>query len=205
MVGADPGDVYIVSVAGTQNLGSGSLTFQVGDWVIYDQAFVWQRVANSTAVSSVNGATGAVTVNAINQLTGDVTAGPASGSESKAATIAAGAITDSKVSASAAIAVSKLAAGSNGQVLQVVAGVPTWGAAPASVESYKTTWTGGGIATSYTVTHNLGTTDVLVQIFDTTTTGAVYPDEIGRLNGNQIQIDSSVPPENDWRILILKI
>src|ERR1035437_2194925 len=38
-------------------------------------------------VVSVNGASGAVTVNAINQLTSDVTAGPASGSQSVAATV----------------------------------------------------------------------------------------------------------------------
>lgn len=205
MIGADPGDIYIVSVAGTQNLGSGSITFQLDDWVIYSQSNVWQKVSNNNAVASVNGATGAVTVNAINELTGDVTAGPASGSQSASATIASGAITDSKVSATAAIAVSKLATGTDGQVLQVVAGVPTWGAAPASVESYKTTWTGGGIATSFTVTHNLGTKDVLVQVFDVLTMGQVFPDDIGRLTDDEIQIDSSVPPENDWRILVLKI
>lgn len=39
-------------------------------------------------VSSVNGATGATTVNAINALTGDITAGPATQSQSEAATVA---------------------------------------------------------------------------------------------------------------------
>lgn len=90
------GQFYITNVAGTQNLGSGSQTFAVGDWVMYDGS-IWERVINSNAVASVNGSTGAVTVNAINQLTGDVTAGPASGSQSKAATIAAGAVTASKL------------------------------------------------------------------------------------------------------------
>lgn len=86
----DIGDVYRVNVAGTQNLGSGSQTFVVGDWVIYDAGGIWRLAhAGADAVLTVNGAAGIVTVNAINQLTGDVTAGPASGSQSKAATIAA--------------------------------------------------------------------------------------------------------------------
>lgn len=92
----DAGMVYIVSTAGTQNLGSGSISFSLGDWVVYNGS-VWEKSVNSNAVASVNGATGAVTVNAINQLTGDVTAGPASGSQSAAATIAAGAVTAGKL------------------------------------------------------------------------------------------------------------
>ena len=36
------GDMYIVSVAGTQDLGSGSITFAVNDRVIYNESGVWQ-------------------------------------------------------------------------------------------------------------------------------------------------------------------
>lgn len=205
MVGADPGDIYIVSVAGTQNLGSGSITFQLDDWVIYSQSNVWQRVGNSSAVASVNGATGAVTVNAINELTGDVTAGPASGSESKAATIAAGAITDAKVSASAAIAVSKLATGTNGQVLQVVAGVPSWGTAPASVESYKTDWVTADTTTKV-ITHSLGSTDVMIQVFDKANGQSIEIDTAIRTDGNTATLTASqAPGASGWRVLILKL
>lgn len=56
----DAGDVYIVSVAGTQNLGSGNITFGVGDWVIYNGT-IWQKSDNTDAVSSVFGREGAVT------------------------------------------------------------------------------------------------------------------------------------------------
>lgn len=55
----DAGDVYRVSVAGTQNLGSGSQTFAIGDWVMYSGS-VWQLSKNSDAVASVNGFTGIV-------------------------------------------------------------------------------------------------------------------------------------------------
>lgn len=53
------GDVYIVSVAGSQDLGSGSISFAVGDWIVYNGS-VWQKSVNSNAVASVNGFTGAV-------------------------------------------------------------------------------------------------------------------------------------------------
>jgi len=55
------GDYYIVSVAGTQDLGSGSITFNVGDAVIYDGvSAVWERSINSNEVQSVNGKKGVV-------------------------------------------------------------------------------------------------------------------------------------------------
>lgn len=91
------GDFYRVTVAGSQDFGSGSITFVVGDYVMYSGT-VWQKGhSGGDAVDSVNGATGVVTVNAINQLTGDVTTSAASGSQSLAATIAAGAVTASKL------------------------------------------------------------------------------------------------------------
>lgn len=54
------GEIYVVNVAGTQDLGSGSQTFELGDWVIYNSANEWIKVINSTAVTSVNSQTGAV-------------------------------------------------------------------------------------------------------------------------------------------------
>ena len=55
----DAGDVYIVSVGGTQNLGSGNISFDAGDWVMYNGS-VWQKSTGSNAVASVNGQTGIV-------------------------------------------------------------------------------------------------------------------------------------------------
>jgi hypothetical protein len=87
------GYVYYVSAADTgtvSGLTDPSMTnFQLGDLIIYSSSVgKWQLVTPAAGVSYVNGAQGAVTVNAINQLTGDVTAGPASGSQSKSALIA---------------------------------------------------------------------------------------------------------------------
>lgn len=53
------GWTYRVTVAGTQNLGSGAITFTVGDDVIYNGT-IWQRNPSSVGVSSVNSQTGTV-------------------------------------------------------------------------------------------------------------------------------------------------
>jgi hypothetical protein len=55
------GDVYLVSVAGTQNLGSGAITFAAGDWAVYNGA-IWEKTINSNAVVSVNGQQGVVSL-----------------------------------------------------------------------------------------------------------------------------------------------
>lgn len=56
----DNGDVYLVNVAGSQNLGSGTISFAVGDWVVYNGT-IWQKSLNSNAVASVFGRTGTIT------------------------------------------------------------------------------------------------------------------------------------------------
>lgn len=55
----DIGDVYWTTVAGTQNLGSGPITFAVGDFIIYNGS-IWQKSINSNDVVSVNGQQGVV-------------------------------------------------------------------------------------------------------------------------------------------------
>jgi len=42
---------YIVSVAGTQNLGSGSISFDIGDWVIHNGT-KWEKTSNAGAIST---------------------------------------------------------------------------------------------------------------------------------------------------------
>ncbi len=88
------GNVYYVSaldVGTVPGLTDPSMVnFQIGDIIIYTSAIgKWQLVTPAAGVRSVNGAQGAVTVNAINQLTGDVTTSAASSSQSKASTISA--------------------------------------------------------------------------------------------------------------------
>lgn len=40
------GDFYVVTVAGTQDLGSGNITFTAGDWAIHDGS-VWEKIEGS--------------------------------------------------------------------------------------------------------------------------------------------------------------
>lgn len=61
----DTGDVYRVSTAGTRNLGSGSITFDVGDYVIYNGT-IWEKSDTTDAVASVNGFTGVITLTTTN-------------------------------------------------------------------------------------------------------------------------------------------
>jgi hypothetical protein len=70
------GDEYIVGVAGTQNLGSGNITFAVGDFVLYTSANVWIDIpVGATGVQSFNGRDGIVTLQS-----GDVTNALSAGS-----------------------------------------------------------------------------------------------------------------------------
>ncbi|MBN1115593.1 MAG: tail fiber domain-containing protein [Bacteroidales bacterium] len=57
--GGENGEYYIVSAAGTQNLGSGDITFEPGDWAIHNGTS-WQKINNSNDVNSVFGRTGSI-------------------------------------------------------------------------------------------------------------------------------------------------
>lgn len=64
---------------------------------------------------------------------------------------------------------------------------------------------GDGTATSYTVTHSLGTTDVIVQLFDVSSGDTVYADVV-RTSTTVVTVDfGAAPATNDVRILIQAI
>lgn len=69
----DIGDVYRVTVGGTRNLGTGNITFDVGDYVILNTNLVWEKSDTTDAVSSVAGRTGDVTLS-IGDVSGSATA-----------------------------------------------------------------------------------------------------------------------------------
>jgi hypothetical protein len=56
------GYYYVVSVAGTTNL-NGITDWQIGDWAVFNGS-TWQKIDNTDAVTSVNGYTGTVVLNA---------------------------------------------------------------------------------------------------------------------------------------------
>lgn len=68
----DNGDVYRVTVAGSRNLGSGAISFAVGDYVIYNSSGVWEKSDTTDAVATVAGKTGNVTLTASDVGLGNV-------------------------------------------------------------------------------------------------------------------------------------
>ena len=64
---------------------------------------------------------------------------------------------------------------------------------------------GDGNATSYAVTHNLGTRDVMVQLYDNSSYDTVYA-EVVRNTTSQVTISfTTAPSTNDIRVLITKV
>ena len=53
------GDYYFVSVAGSQDLGGGTVAFGTGDMVIYDGS-IWSKIPAQNLVTSVHGRLGAI-------------------------------------------------------------------------------------------------------------------------------------------------
>jgi len=53
------GHYYVVRTGGTQDLGSGSLTFNAGDWVVHN-GYIWEKMDHTDQVTSVHGRIGAV-------------------------------------------------------------------------------------------------------------------------------------------------
>jgi hypothetical protein len=67
------------------------------------------------------------------------------------------------------------------------------------------TWlTGDG--TTKVVTHNFGTTDVIVQVYDTDTGSTLIPDTVSRNDTNTVTLTSSVAPAGTgWRVMIQEV
>ncbi len=54
------GHYYVINASGSQDLGSGSITFTVGDWVVHNGS-AWEKLDSTSEVSSVFGRTGDIT------------------------------------------------------------------------------------------------------------------------------------------------
>jgi hypothetical protein len=75
------GDIYRVSVAGTRNFGSGNITFDVGDYCIYNGS-TWEKSDTTDAVASLEGSDGVT----VSSATGNITISIADGALSIAKT-----------------------------------------------------------------------------------------------------------------------
>ena len=72
-------------------------------------------------------------------------------------------------------------------------------------DRFYATSIGDGSATSYTVTHNLGSQDVIVQLYDASSLDTVFADVV-RTSTSVVTVDFAVAPTaNDIRVLVTKI
>jgi hypothetical protein len=72
-------------------------------------------------------------------------------------------------------------------------------------DRFYATSIGDGSATSYTVTHNLGSQDVIVQLYDSSSLDTVFADVV-RTSTSVVTIDfAAAPTSNDIRVLVTKI
>ena len=161
------GYYYVVSVAGSTNL-DGITDWKIGDWAVYNGT-AWQKVDNTDAVTSVNGYTGAVVLSYTDvgaPSTGGVNATGTwgigiSGNAATATTSTniAGGAAGSLPYQSATSTTGMIAAGTNGYLLTMNAGIPSWQPAPATgVTSISFDTTGLTPATSTTGAVTVGGT-----------------------------------------------
>lgn len=203
---AQAGDSYIVSVAGTVN----SVAFSVGDRIlaITDNASTgtyasnWLKLDYTDQVLSVNGQTGAVSLTTANindssnkryvtdaQLTviGN-TSGTNTGDEPTATTSAEGVVELATVAETEAKT-------DTGRAV-TPAGLATF------TRKYATS-IGNGTNTSYTVTHNLGTLDVDVDVFENSS-GATVEVDVVRATTNTVTITTeTAPTSNALRVVVI--
>jgi hypothetical protein len=159
------GYYYVVSVAGSTNL-DGITDWKVGDWAVYNGT-AWQKVDNTDQVTSVNGYTGAVVLsytdvgapstsgtNATGTWAIDVTGNAATATSATTSTNIAGGASGSVPYQSASGTTAMLAAGTDGYILQMSSGLPSWQADAARVSSisFSTTGLTPATATSGAVT-----------------------------------------------------
>ncbi len=70
------GHYYVVSVAGTRNLGSGNIDFTIGDWVIRNSS-IWEKLDSTSDVQSVFGRTGIIVASSGDYNASQITNTPA--------------------------------------------------------------------------------------------------------------------------------
>jgi hypothetical protein len=141
------GHYYVVSVAGSTNI-DGITDWQVGDWIVYNGT-AWEKVDNTDQVTSVFGRTGVVTAQASDYDADQVDY-------------------DNTTSGLTATDVQAAIDEVEGRV-DTLEGVT-------HVSKYAATISLGSTPGAQTVTHNLGTTDPIVMIYDTATSDVIRAD-----------------------------
>ena len=80
--------------------------------------------------------------------------------------------------------------------------ISAYGSAIAILKKFSSTITGDGSKTSYTITHNLGSRDVIVQVYDNETYEEVLVD-IVRATTNTVTISFAIAPAKNYRVVVI--
>jgi hypothetical protein len=191
------GYYYVVSVAGSTNL-DGVTDWQIGDWAVYNGT-AWQKVDNTDSVTSVNGYTGTVVldytdvgapstggVNATGTWGIGISGNAATATLATTSTNIAGGAAGSLPYQSAAGTTAMLAAGTEGYILQINSGLPSWQADAARVSSISFSSTGLTPATSTSGAVTVGGTLVVANggtgLSSVTANQILYGNGTGSLN-----------------------
>lgn len=95
----------------------------------------------------------------------------------------------------------RLPIGTSGYVLTSDGDTASWQPAGAGFDSFAANWINADGATKV-VTHNLGTKDVQVEIYDTDDDSTVWIDSVVRTDTNSVTLTSSEAPAVTWRVTV---
>ena len=212
-VALDQGDFYVVTTAGTFF----TETLEVGDLIFANSAIAASSTPSLTDYTVVIADQNIAGAGATDGATQKGVAGFDSGNFGVTANgfvtlddtgVTAGSYGSASKSLSATVTAKGLVTSLSEQNISITASQVTdfCTAVETCVASDLTFATniGNGVATSYQVTHNLGTRDVIIQLYDNSTYDTVFADVL-RNTTNQITITTNSPiATNDVRVLISK-
>jgi len=212
-VALDQGDFYVVTTAGTFF----TETLEVGDLIFANSAIAASSTPSLTDYTVVIADQNIAGAGATDGATQKGVAGFDSGNFGVTANgfvtlddtgVTAGSYGSASKSLSATVTAKGLVTSLSEQNISITASQVTdfCTAVETCVASDLTFATniGNGVATSYQVTHNLGTRDVIIQLYDNSTYDTVIADVL-RNTTNQITITTNSPiATNDVRVLISK-
>lgn len=212
-VALDQGDFYVVTTAGTFF----TETLEVGDLIFANSAIAASSTPSLTDYTVVIADQNIAGAGATDGATQKGVAGFDSGNFGVTANgfvtlddtgVTAGSYGSASTSLSATVTAKGLVTSLSEQNISITASQVTdfCTAVETCVASDLTFATniGNGVATTYLVTHNLGTRDVIIQLYDNSTYDTVIADVL-RNTTNQITITTNSPiATNDVRVLISK-
>lgn len=192
-----------------------NIEFQVGDWCISNGTAGWAKVDNTDAVVGVKGEKetdfriGQVNITAANVGAVEANEAIVGGTFSKVTVdekglVTAGSekITTADIEDFATASQNFVAANQGAEEANKSLVTDADGNVTTVAHKFVTT-IGDGTATSYTVAHNMGTKDIIVQVSDATTFEVVYAN-IAISTDNEISLNfASAPAANAYRVIVI--